>query len=186
MRKLLIALLLVTLCLPLAAHAEVLRYDNDLLKLHFDLPEGWTQAEMDGMDAFADPAESGAILISATDTQVTPAMVEGFSIEIVKEWIEEQGGGSFTNIEELLFAKTTDAAGNMYVLSSCGYMYDGTPFIYSVYAFTATDGTLGAVIGIAINNEAGQVTLNWFDQMILDNIPADVMAELMEAIGPLE
>ncbi len=186
MRKLFVILLLVALCLPLAAHAQVLTYVDENLKLRFDLPEGWVQGESGDMIAFADPAESGAILISATDTMVTPEMIEGFSVEIVKEWVEEQGGGGYANIQPLLFSKTTDAAGNMFVLASCGYMYEGTPFIYSLYAFTAADGTLGAVIGIAINNEAGQVTLNWLDQMIEDNIPADVLAELMEVVEPMK
>lgn len=183
MRKVLIFLLVMAVCLPLVAHAEILPFANEQLKLSFDLPEGWTQADADDMFVFLAPDESGVIIVSPTDSQVTPDMIEGFSEEVVREWIEEQGVGGFTNIQSLFFAKATDADGNLYVLTSCGCMVGDVPYIYSLFFFTAIDGTLSAVMGISVNNEAGGVTLAWFDQMIVDNIPADVMEKLTNAIG---
>ncbi len=182
MRKLLIALLLMILCLSMAAGAEPLTFADEALRLHITLPEGWVQADTDNA-VFAAPDESGIIYVAPTDYPVTKEMVEGFSAEVIQAWVEDWGGGTLTDLQMLLFAKATDDDGNLYLIASCGVMAAGVPNIYTVYAYTAADGTLSMVIGISANNDAGAVCRECFDQMIVDNIPADVLQKLMDAIG---
>lgn len=180
MRKLVFLLLLLLICLPIIGHAETLTFTSDLFKLHFNLPENWIQVDDPTQYVFLAPDESGAIVVSSTNTVVTEEMAQGFTTELVQEWIRSDSDSGLTNIEQLFFAKTVDATGSLYVLSSCGCMVGELPIIYTHYFFTATDGTLGGVSSFCINDKDDPVTLEWFDQMIVDNIPKEILSRLLE------
>lgn len=177
MRRLLVLSLLLILCFPLAGHAEILTFESEILRLHFDLPEDWIQVEDPDAFMFMAPDESGVITVWLSDVTVTPEMAEGFSPEVVQEWIDVESGGGLSDVQMLLFAKDVDDDGYMYVLSSFGCMAGELPVIYSHYFFTAADGTLALVSALCIN-EDGSVTLAWLDQMILDNIPNEVLLRM--------
>jgi hypothetical protein len=183
MRKLLtLALTLslaLVLCLPLMSQAETLSFESEALRLHFSLPENWVQAEDEIKYVFMDPEGNGAIMIAPTNMPgMSPEMVERVTPAFVQTWIRDESNTDFTDIQQLLFTKTVDEAGNLYAISSCGCTDGGTPFIYAHYFFTAVDGTLASVTCVSVNSEAGLAARSWFDQMLADTIPAEIMAQL--------
>ncbi len=160
-----------------------LSFQSDQLKLSFTLPAGWMQDESPDQYTFQSPDENGVIRVVPTDSKVTESVVSGFSEELLREGLEEEGQGEFTDIQTLFFAKTADADGNLYAICAHGFTMNEAQFIYLWYYFTATDGTLGAVVGISTNDGAGEAMLTWFDEMTRTNIPADVYARLLEQLG---
>jgi len=182
MRKLFTLALILALCLPMTGRGETLTFQSELLKLHVDLPENWVQVEDPAKYAFVDPDGNGAILIAPSDIPVTPELAESMTPEFVQAWILDESDGGFTDVQQLMFAKTVDEDGNLYAISSCGCTVEGTPLIYTHYFFSAADGTLVSVSGVSINNDAGAVARNWFDQMFLDAVTEDVLYELMAQI----
>ncbi len=167
-----------------AAVPKSFAYSDPSLGLAFDPPEGWVRADAaGGVAAFLAPDESGIILVAPSGSKVDAAMAEGFTIDIVTEWMRAiVTEGELTDIEPLLFAKTVDADGKLYVLAECGCMVEDTPFIYAMYFFTSPDNTLTGVVGISVNNDAGAVTRAWFDEMIMAVIPAEPLAALLAEI----
>ena len=182
MRKLFTLALILALCLPMTGLGETLTFRSEMLKLHVDLPENWVQAEDPDKYAFVDPEGNGVILIAPSDIPVTPELVESMTPEFVQAWILDESDGELTDIQQLMFAKTVDEAGNLYAISSCGCTVDGIPFIYTHFFYSAADDTLVSVSGVSINNDAGAAARTWFDQMFLGAVTEDVLNEMMTQI----
>lgn len=164
-----------------AHHTHAHAYSDPSLGLAFDPPEGWTRADADGgMFAYLAPDGSELIVVAPSATEVNPAMIEGFSIDIVTDWMQRLVAGvEPKDIQPMMFAKTVDTDGKFYALAACSCKIEDAPYAYMMYFSTSDKGMLTGVVAILANGETGVATSDWFSHMIRDLIPKAALTELL-------
>ncbi len=186
MRKIILSALLLALCLPLGVSAEAPVYTNKGYGLSFTLPEGWTEIPSENETVFAAPDDTGALLVIwLNGDSVGDTYAERFDAASAERWTREGRLFEdivFTELTPIMFAKATDAGGRLYAFYSCRFAGEGFPEGFALFHmqlfFTAEGGALGSVSLIAPATEESNPILEWFDGMVTENVPADILKEL--------
>ena len=191
MRKLMLWMLFLLLCLPLAAAAESPAYQNESYGLSFTLPEGWSEISDERLVVFAGP-EGGdtLLLIGLTGQTVDAGFAASFDASVAETLMREDPVFEdivFAEVTSILFVSATDAGGRLYAFNACVFAGEGFPdgfaLFYMQYFFTCESGELGSVSLIAPAIEDSNSILGWFDAMVGENVPQGVLEELNEQAG---
>lgn len=180
-KRVLACLAALALLLGATALGEPLRYESPENGMAFDLPQDWIVEPGEGSLFYA-LDESGWAVLLPGGRQVSPE--EDFFPEIQKEALDFLGVESEDALQTLFFAQARGQDGKWYALASFGCMLEETPNILNFYHFTRPDGALGGLVALSVNNEKGAVTRNWLDGVVLSHLPEQVMAEMLEQVGP--
>lgn len=93
---------------------------------------------------------------------------------------------AFTEFTPILFASVMGEDGRLYAMHMCRFAGEGFPdgykLLYAQLFFTDENGMLGDASMLTPATEDNPA-LPWFDAMLRENIPQDVLTELNEKIG---
>ena len=190
MRKLMLLVLLLLLCLPVAVAEEPLTYVNEDYGLSFELLEGWEDASADGATVFNGPADSFAMLaIGSTGIQVNDEFIASFDAATVETWMRESlvtEDFKITELSQYLFESTVIEDGRLYAYNLCAIAGEGFPedfrMLHLQYFFTDVNGILGSVTLVIPAADASQPILDWFDIIVIENIPMEAWDALFAKI----
>lgn len=188
MRKLLLFVLLFLLCVPHVVAGESLVFQNEMFGLSFTLPDGWQDVSDESQAAFIDPENSDMLLlVRPTGHRADEHLSASFDAAVAEAWMRDDTLFKdmdivFTTLASIMFASTMDENGRIYALHTCFFAGEGFPedylLLYLQCFLTGDNGELCSVSLIAPNNDVSNPILEWFDDMVMENIPQEVMEEL--------
>ena len=188
MRKLILFMMLLLLCLPHAAAEESLIYANEGYGISFTLPEGWQDVSDENMTVFANSGDM-LLLIGPTGHTVDARLASSLNATVAEEWVRNDRVFEdivFTKFVPIMFSSAVDENGKLFAFHSCGFAGEGFPedflFLYMQYLFTDSTGELCGVSLLTPNNDASYEIFDWFDAMVMENIPENVLMALYEQI----
>jgi len=173
-------LLLVILCLPAVASADMEEIVLEDIDFVFTLPEYWTEVEAEGGDRliYVSQSKLGLFTIITVDTLVTSKFADDFSEEYVQDWIRgEFAQYEIGEITQDYFCKTFKG-GKLYATSDCTFELGDKTFICQYFALTNKDGKLVLLACDVQRSEASDEILHWFLGVLWDNLPEEIVLAL--------
>ena len=188
MRKLVLIPLLFLLCLPHAV-AEPLVYANESYGLSFTLPDGWQDVSDENMTVFSG-ADGMLLLIGSTGQTVDEGLAASFTAAVAEEWMRNDRIFEdivFAKFVPIMFSSTMDDNGKLYAFHMCGFAGEDFPeeymLLYLQCFLTDGNGELSSVSLITPNNDASSEMFDWFDAVVVENVPEEILEALYEQVG---